>query len=504
MLEDLRSVEEPLVLVIDDLHELQSPEALRWLELLIARRPAGLRIVLTSRSEPHLNMHGLRLAGELTEIREADLRFSAQEVAELLQASAIELSDEAVALLHDRTEGWAAGLRLAAISLAGHPDPERFVRDFSGSERSVAGYLMAEVLERQPAEVRELLLRTSILDRVTGRLAEAMTGHSDSERILLGLEEANAFVTSLDADRTWFRYHHLFADFLRLELRRTDPASIDALHGVAARWYEEHGHPAEAVRHAQAASDWTYATRVLADSYISLILDGRLETVGELLATFPAEAAAEDAELAIVLAAARMFAGRPDETEAYIEVAERLADTVPQDRRRRFDLRIASTKLWLARRSVDLASRARGKARGGGGAGGPVGKRHRLRRRPPRRGRLEHRDHRALVAADQRGAPPPRGGSVPGTAGRAPLPGDRAASRISGSPGRTREARSSTGPTTPSRRSRGPKRSGGGRRRSSPRRWRSAGSRSCGWGGSTRPSGVWIVPTVGCGQRRTR
>ena len=125
---------------------------------------------------------------------------------------------------------------------------------------------------------------------------------------------------------------------------------------MAARWYEEHGHPAEAVRHAQAAADWTYATRLLADSYISLILDGRLETVGGLLARFPAEAAGEDAELAIVLAAARMFAGRPDETEAYIEVAERLADTVPQGRRRRFDLRVASTKLWLARRRVDLAT----------------------------------------------------------------------------------------------------------------------------------------------------
>jgi LuxR family transcriptional regulator, maltose regulon positive regulatory protein len=356
VLEDLRSVQELPVLVIDDLHELQSPEALTWLDMLIARRPAGLRIMVTSRSEPALNLHRLRLGGELSEIREADLRFSVQEADELLRTSGIELSDEAVALLHDRTEGWVAGLRLAAISLAGHPEPERFVHDFSGSERSVAGYLMAEVLERQPAEVRELLLRTSVLDRVTGRLADAMTGHSDSGRILLDLEEANAFVTSLDADRTWFRYHHLFADFLRLELRRTDAASIDSLQGLAARWYEEHGYPAEAVRHAQAASDWTYATRVLADSYISLILDGRLETVGELLATFPVEAAAEDAELAIVLAAARLVAGRLDETEAYIEVAERLADAVPPERRRRFDLRIASTKLWLARRCVDLAA----------------------------------------------------------------------------------------------------------------------------------------------------
>ena len=225
LLEDLRSLEEPLVLVIDDLHELQSPEALAWLELFTTRRPAGLRIVLTSRSEPRLNVHRLRLAGELLEVREAELRFSVDEAAALLRASEIELSEQAVALLHERTEGWAAGLRLAAISLDGHPDPELFVRDFSGSERSVAAYLMAEVLERHPPQVRELLLRTSILDRVTGRLADAMTGHSGSERILLELEEANAFVTSLDVGRTWFRYHHLFADFLRLELRRTEPAS---------------------------------------------------------------------------------------------------------------------------------------------------------------------------------------------------------------------------------------------------------------------------------------
>ena len=200
------------------------------------------------------------------------------------------------------------------------------MRDFSGSERSVAGYLMAEVLERQPPEVRELLLRTSILDRVTGRLADAMTGHSDSERILLELEEANAFVTSLDIDRTWFRYHHLFADFLRLELRRSDPASIDA-YGVAARWYEEHGHPAEAIRHAQAAADWTYATRLLADSYISLILDGRLETVAGLLARFRG-VAARTPSLRSCSPPRACLRGDLDETEAYIEVAERFAETV--------------------------------------------------------------------------------------------------------------------------------------------------------------------------------
>ena len=140
-----------------------------------------------------------------------------------------------MALLCDRTEGWAAGLRLAAISLAGHPDPERFVTEFSGSERTVAGYLLAEVLERQPREVRELLLCTSLLDRVSGPLADFLTGASRSERTLQTLADANAFVTALDAGRSWFRYHHLFADFLRLELRRATPELIGPLHGRASQ-----------------------------------------------------------------------------------------------------------------------------------------------------------------------------------------------------------------------------------------------------------------------------
>src|SRR6202040_2834689 len=133
-------------------------------------------------------------------------------------------------LLHQRTEGWAAGLRLAVLSLAGHPDPERFVAEFSGTDRTVAEYLLAEMLDRQPREVQDLLLRTCLLDRVNGELADLLAGRPGSERILLGLEDANAFVVSLDAERTWFRYHHLFADLLRLELRRTLPEHVPVLH----------------------------------------------------------------------------------------------------------------------------------------------------------------------------------------------------------------------------------------------------------------------------------
>ena len=156
------------------------------------------------------------------------------ETHQFLEASGIALSEAGVARLHQRTEGWAAGLRLAAMSLASSPDPERFVAEFSGSSRTVAEYLLAEMLECQPAEVQQLLLRTSLLDRVNGELADLLTGHPGSERILLDLEDANAFVVSLDPARTWFRYHHLFADLLRLELRRRLPEELPVLHRLAA------------------------------------------------------------------------------------------------------------------------------------------------------------------------------------------------------------------------------------------------------------------------------
>ena len=211
---------------------------------------------------------------------------------------------------YERTEAWL-GLRLAAISLAQHPDAQRFVREFSGSERTVSGYLLAEVLERQPAEVREILLRTSVLDRVSGPLADFLTGGSGSERILQQLEDANAFVSSLDAGRTWFRYHHLFAELLQLELRRLAPAAVASLHRAAAEWFAQEQHFVEATRHAQAARDWSEASHLLADHFFDLALDGRIATVRDLLAVFPDDVAAADAELALVFAAVRLLSGEP-------------------------------------------------------------------------------------------------------------------------------------------------------------------------------------------------
>ena len=226
-----------VTLAIDDLHELHSPEVPAQLTRLLTSLPPNARAILTTRHDLRLRLHRLRLAGELAEIRAADLRFSEHETRELLEAAGIALSAAGTALLHQRTEGWAAGLRLAALSLAGHPDPERFVAEFSGSDRTVAEYLLAEMLDRQPPDVQDLLLRTSLLDRINGELADLLTGRMGSERILLELEDANAFVVSLDPGRTWFRYHHLFADLLRVELRRTLPAEIPALHRRAAGWF---------------------------------------------------------------------------------------------------------------------------------------------------------------------------------------------------------------------------------------------------------------------------
>jgi LuxR family transcriptional regulator, maltose regulon positive regulatory protein len=352
-----------VMLVIDDLHELNSPETLGQLTRLLTNLPDGVHAMLTMRHDLPLRLHQLRLAGELAEIRAADLQFSERETRELLAASGIKLSEGGTALLHERTEGWAAGLRLAALSLAGHPDPERFVADFSGTNRAVADfsgtnravaeYLLAEMLERQPGDVQDLLLRTCLLDQVNGELADLLTGHPGSERILLQLEDANAFVVSLDPGRTWFRYHRLFADLLRLELRRTLPDRVPALHRRAAGWFSEHGQVVEAVRHTQAAGDWSDAARLLADNSFSLTLDGYAQTMQALVRAFPP--GEDHPELALVRVAAHLVQGRLDQAAAHLSVAGKYAETAPPDRQRRLRLAIASVQLSLARRRGNLA-----------------------------------------------------------------------------------------------------------------------------------------------------
>ena len=356
LLKDLAPLADPTWLVLDDVHELSSDEARRQLELLVMRAPDPLRFVLATRHDLRLGLHRLRLEGELTELRAADLRFSLAEARELLAAAGMELPGPALGMLYERAEGWAAGLRLAALSLAGHPDPERFAAEFSGCERTVAEYLLAEVLERQGEEVRRLLLRTCLVERVSGELADALTGGSGGDRILQDLEAANAFVVALDSARSWFRYHRLFAGLLQLELRRTAPGEVTGLHAAAAGWFAGHGFAVEAVRHAQAARDWGLAARLLADHWPGLYLGGQAATVHELLAGFPAEARAADVELAALVAADELAQGSLEEAGRYLTLAAQGPVSVPAGRRGRVQVLLGVVGLLLARQRGDPAA----------------------------------------------------------------------------------------------------------------------------------------------------
>ena len=320
VLSELADARDGITLAIDDLHELNSPEAVAQLTRLLVNLPSNAHAMLTTRRDVRLGLHQLRLAGELTEIRAADLRFTERETRELLDASDITLSEAGAALLHQRTEGWAAGLRLAAHLPGRSPRPGAVRRGVLRQrphgrrvpDRRDAGPPAC----RRPGSAAAHLL----LDRVNGELADLLTGRPGSERILLALEDANAFVVSLDPERTWFRYHHLFADLLRLELRRTLPEEVPALHRRAAEWFIQHGQVAEAVRHTQAAGDWPGAARLLADHSFSLTLDGQAQTIRALLRAFPP--GADHRELALVRAGGDLLEGRLDEAAAHLAVAE--------------------------------------------------------------------------------------------------------------------------------------------------------------------------------------
>ncbi|WP_370370924.1 LuxR C-terminal-related transcriptional regulator [Catenulispora sp. GP43] len=342
-------------LLIDDVHELTSPEVLTQLTRMLTRLPDNVHVILAARRDLPLRLHRLRLDGQLAELRAAELRFTEDETRTLLKASGIALSDAATARLHERTEGWAAGLRLAVLSLSGHPDPERFVAEFSGSDRTVAEYLVAEMLDRQPQDVQDMLLRTSILTRVSGDLADVLTGRPGSERILLDLEDANAFVVSLDTERTWFRYHRLFADLLHLELRRIHPDEVRGLHRRAAAWFTDAGMTVEAVRHTQAAGDWPAAATLFADHAFGMMLDGQQETMQSLLEAFPPPSTADLPELSAVRAMLDLWRGRLDDAAAHLAATTSCITEAPPKRPAKADATVSALSLELARRRGDLA-----------------------------------------------------------------------------------------------------------------------------------------------------
>ncbi len=341
LLNALAGVQRPVVLVLDDFHEIGDPTILRGVQFLIRHCPPRLRLVIAARADPRLALHQLRTSGKLTEVRVAELAFTVGEAAELLRGQGLELSSGDVALLHGHTEGWAAGLRLAALTLRDHPDPARFIAEFAGDDRSVADYLTGEVLARQPQPVRAMLLRTSILDRLNGELADALTGRDDGERMLAELERAGAFVVPLERRHAWYRYHQLFAELLRVELRHEAPERIPELHRRAAVWFAAKGFPTEAARHALTAGDWQLATTVVLEHWHELVLGDPI-ILRELLGLLPPELAGTDPELALGAAADQAGAGLPTD--------QHLAEV----RRRRLPLLVATLRLGEAWRAGDL------------------------------------------------------------------------------------------------------------------------------------------------------
>jgi LuxR family transcriptional regulator, maltose regulon positive regulatory protein len=359
----LAAADPPVTLVLDDLHVLTDPRVLDGLDFVLRNAGSGLRLVVGSRMDPLLRLHRYRLAGELAEIRAGDLAFSAAEADLLLARHGTALSADSLDCLTRRTEGWAAGLRLAAISMNAHPDPDQFVIELMADDSALTGYLVAEVLNVQPPQVRELLLSTSILEQVSAEAARELTGIGQAEAILQDLAHANAFVQPVGGG--WYRYHTLFAEMLRLKLRHERPGRVPDLHRRAARWDERNGRLANAVRHAAQAGDWPLAARMAVDALaISEIIEPRpgRPLAGEFRGMPHGEAWAEPAPH-LVEAARALSAGRDEPSAAALRAAETMLErdqTAPSATAR---LATAMISLAAARRGGDLAAAAAAAAR---------------------------------------------------------------------------------------------------------------------------------------------
>ena len=314
-------------MVLDDYQMIGAQEVHASVDFLLEHRPESLQLVVASRSDPPLALARLRARGQLAEIRAADLRFTAAEAAALLrQVTAVPepaLPDAAAAALTARTEGWAAGLQLAALSLRGRQDVTAFVATFTGSHRYVLDFLAEEVLDRQDERLRAFLLETSVLDRLSGPLCDAVTGRTGSQALLEQAEQAGLFLVPLDEVRGWWRYHHLFADLLRARLQAGQPGEVARLHCNAAAWYEEHELADDAIRHAVAGGEMTWAARLIERHADEFLLRSEGATVQRWLSALPAELATSRPRLLLAQAWLDGLGGRVDVARPSLAAAER-------------------------------------------------------------------------------------------------------------------------------------------------------------------------------------
>ena len=323
LINDLDAAGVALVLVLDDYHLIANRQIHEAVAFFVDNLPPQVHLVISTRSEPPLPLGRLRVEAAMVELRPADLRFSRDEATEFLNGSlALGLDAPDVGRLLARTEGWVAGLQLAALSLRGETDKHHFIEQFAGDDRQIVDYLVSEVLGRQPAGVRAFMLRTSVLDRLCGELCDAVTGGSGSAAMLELLERENLFLVPLDAKRVWYRYHHLFAELLRHELGRVEPELVPALNRRAFDWYRDSGDVSDAIHHAAAAGETGDAADLIARNWFAFANLGRLETVMEWLDSLPEKAIVEDARLCIARALTSYLLGRLDEVDRWLRYAE--------------------------------------------------------------------------------------------------------------------------------------------------------------------------------------
>ena len=348
----------PVTLVVDDLHILTKPAVLTELDFVLRNAHPGLRLVVSSRADPLLPLHRYRLASELTEIGASDLAFSTAEARLLLAQHDSALSADSLERLMRRTEGWAAGLRLAAISLDGHPDPDQFVKELITEDSALTAYLVEEVLKAAPPEVREVLLSTSILDHVNAEAASELTGNEQAGAILPAVARANAFVQPIGCG--WYRYHTLFAEVLRLKLRREYPDRIVAVHRRAARWYERNGTLTAAVQHATQAGDWQLAATMVIDALaISEIIEPRgIPSLAREFRRMPRGQAWAGSQPYLVAAAVELAGGRHDSSAAALAAGEGMLAPLPADEQAACRLAAAVIRLAASRRTGDLVAAA--------------------------------------------------------------------------------------------------------------------------------------------------
>jgi LuxR family maltose regulon positive regulatory protein len=330
VINDFAAIATPVTLVLDDYHLISNQEIQECMAFLVEHLPPALGVVLASRSDPALPLARLRARGQMAEIRADELRFSEAETTQLLAGTVgVTLPPDAVRALHHRTEGWAAGLYLAGLSLRGREDLDRQVHAFHGDDRQIVDYLAAEVLDGLPSEVRSLLLRTSVLERLSGPLCDAVTGAGGSQRLLEEIERSQLFLVPLDSARHWYRYHTLFAELLRHELEVSEPGLARVLHRRASMWHREHGSIADAIRHAIAGSDLPDARELIVSNWASVVHQGLIGTVESWLDQLPPEMVVEDARMCVISAFLARHLGRLDEVDPWLDAAAAAAPQGP-------------------------------------------------------------------------------------------------------------------------------------------------------------------------------